>query len=160
MHYTSNIQCFTDFNLCIIRFIKILRETKTRFIVKRFPRVLKLHLVSVNQIQSSRFRTRALGTLFYKMINDLMTTNGIEPLRRVSSLLTELPRRWRPIFVLSAMKIRIGIGPLAVPMFPNAVLIITIIWIYIPLEITATVQQVSMHLIKGPFKYLALQKYS
>ena len=43
------------------------------------------------------FRTRALGTLFHKMNNDLMTINGIEPSRRVSSLLKGLFRRQRSI---------------------------------------------------------------
>ena len=32
-----NIYCFTDFNLYFERFIQILKEVKTRVIVKRFP---------------------------------------------------------------------------------------------------------------------------
>ena len=51
--------------------ILILRKAKIRVIVKRFPnRECSNHLMSVNQIQLRGFRTRALGTLLYKMNND------------------------------------------------------------------------------------------
>ena len=41
-------------------------------------------------MQSRGLGTRSLGALFHKMNNDLMTINGFEPSRRVSSLLKGL----------------------------------------------------------------------
>ena len=64
------------------------------------------------QIQLRGSRTRALGTLFHKMNNDLMTINGFEPSRRVSSLLKGLFRRQGQFCFISQKKtFLIGIAP-------------------------------------------------
>ena len=41
------------------------------------------------QLRGFKSRTKALGTLFHKIINDLMTINGLEPSPRVSSLFAQ-----------------------------------------------------------------------
>ena len=67
----------------------------------------------LNPNSVKEFRTRALGTLFHKMNNDLMTINGFEPSRRVSSLLKGLFRRQRSIsFYLAKKKKKLaGLAP-------------------------------------------------
>ena len=53
---------------------QILREAKTKVIESRdsqTERAQTTNLVSVSQIQLRRFGTRALGTLFHKVDNDL-----------------------------------------------------------------------------------------
>ena len=52
---------------------QILREAQTKVIESRdskTERVQTTNLVSVSQIQLKRFRTRAIGTFFYKLNND------------------------------------------------------------------------------------------
>ena len=52
---------------------QILREAKTKVIESinsETEKAQTTNLVSVSQIQLKRFRTRAIGTLFYKVNND------------------------------------------------------------------------------------------
>ena len=60
-----------------------------------------------NQIQLRGFRTRAHGTLFHKLNNDIMTIKEFKQSQRVSFLLKGLIGRQRPFLFYSPKKIAI-----------------------------------------------------